>query len=177
MKEYDIFIDLDGVVAGFDEAMLSNFGVGKESMLSSAERWALINEYEAGGKEWFLDLPLKPGAIQMLEQIWNVADRHRICILSATGNQFFKHSSQKGVWCRLAGVTRFVNDLIFVPKAECKQFYANDHSILIDDNWDRCVKPFIDRGGWGIHHLHPELTMQKLRAILEGKMRHPNAER
>lgn len=167
MKDVNIFIDLDGVLAGFDEAMLTHFGVGgRDTMLTSAERWELINQREADGHDWFVELPLKIGALEMLEQIRRL--HSRVCILSATGNEFFKHRAQKELWCRQQGINKFVDDIIIVPRAECKQFYASGHSILIDDEWHRCVKPFIERGGWGILHTTPEHTMEQLRAILQG---------
>lgn len=164
-----IYIDMDGVLAGFDEHMIATFGIMKEQRLSSAERWARINEYEASGHKWFADLPIKAGALAMVRDIYKLVKAGtvgRAVILTATGNNFWVHKQQKVWWVVNSDIGSHVSDIIVVPKAECKQYYANNRSVLIDDNWDRCVEPFIERGGFGIHHLQPELTMMKLNNII-----------
>lgn len=171
-----IYIDMDGVIADYDGAMLRHFGVGEESMLTSAERWVLINDYEAAGGQWFLDLEPTVYASRLLSTVDGLKKLRgvdRVVVLSATGNDFFKHSKQKKNWLLKTGAWTLFDDVIVVPKAECKRLYANPQSLLIDDNWERCVRPFIEAGGWGIHYTDLQQCILKLDAILNGQFKHP----
>jgi 5'(3')-deoxyribonucleotidase len=178
---HTIYVDFDGVLADFDGAMLENFGVGKESMLTAERRWALINDYERNNSvrinpEWFGDLELMPDSVDLMRFLCKLRDDSegsmRLVGLTATGNDFWRHAFQKRRWAHEGIFEDFpFDEVITVPKAEVKQFYADPNAILIDDNWERCVKPFIERGGRGILHLNARLTIRKIQFILDGNFR------
>jgi 5'(3')-deoxyribonucleotidase len=156
VSEYTFYIDLDGVLADFDYAVLKNFGIIR-SQSTDEQVWASINSYDDAGGEWFYDLPVIPDAAVLLNQL----KPYKPHILTATGRDYEKAAEQKRRWCvERIGIP--LERIHTVRKSEDKAEFATPTSILIDDNLERSVQPFRAAGGISIHHTSALTTLQLL---------------
>lgn len=130
-----IFVDLDGVIASFDEPFESNYGeFGKESFKKFCDD---------GG---FLDLPLLPNAKRLIDEI----SRHdvNVEILSSLGNYNLKQvAEQKVIWLKKHNINWHPN---FTQHKGLKKKFANLTSVLIDDKLIN-VADFRENG-FGVHY-------------------------
>lgn len=64
---------------------------------------------------------------------------------------------QKQDWLLANGIYLVPN---FVEKSKYKARYATENHLLIDDNKEKCILPFRDKGGQVIHHRNAETTIE-----------------
>jgi hypothetical protein len=108
--------------------------------------------------EWF------PGGKELLDFIQNETD-WEVEILSSSGGEKF-HSevaAQKVMWLCDKGIPYKAN---IVPGRKHKTAYATPETILIDDTEDIIVN-FNAAGGVGILHKDINVTLAKLRTLLD----------
>lgn len=155
------FVDLDGVLADFEYQLLRVAGVRVHDVEDDA-MWAHVNAYDSSG-EWFLDLPLMPGA----RELWSHIRQFSPTILTATGRAGERAAEQKKAWVlKHFGITP--DRVIAVRKSEEKAAYMTvPGSILIDDNLQRCVLPWTAAGGRGIHHVNYRMTLAQVAKHLD----------
>lgn len=159
-----IYLDLDGVLVDFDTYCYRAFG--KPSWLLDHEGaiWDHIDRYECErGCNWFSDLPEMPHAQRLLTGVRAVAARtgYTIKVLTATGRNETTAGEAKRAYC----VKHFEipsEDVITVRRSIDKAAFARKGDILIDDNLERCIKPWHAAGGIAIHHHDYFLTLDQL---------------
>ena len=167
---YQIFCDLDGVLANFKKEMhrvLGSFGDTVQYSDDEYARdpkyrkrmWTSIGEYQkVHGPVIWRNLELLPDAMEL----WNYIKDKNTQILTASGQDKYDAKQQKRAW-----VTEHLGSAVrinFVVAGPLKAQYAGPHNILIDDQ-ARNIGPFNQAGGIGILHTSAASTIAKLKEL------------
>lgn len=164
-EKYIVYIDLDGVLAGFEEKLKDAFGKSREEM-SKGELWGRIKKYNEEVEPWFANLPKREDADELFQYVTNNFDN--VQILTATGKTPSDAAQQKREWVKKNyGAEVVVNT---VQSANDKAVYANPRAILIDDR-EKSIKPFIKAGGYGILHRDTTSTINKMKTLMRNLWR------
>ena len=153
-----IFLDMDGVIANFDNSYRSIFGVNCRDDPKRKNWNTFILEYNG-----FENLDIMDDGAELIEYLRNL--KLPITILSCAGKleTYAEVSHQKTVWLKKRGL----DDLprIFTHTKLDKSKHATPTSILIDDSV-QCIEPFIKAGGKGILHVNTIKTIEELEQII-----------
>lgn len=152
-----IYIDLDGVLADFEE------GVYRRTLQVN------LIDHNSWRKEVFND----PEFFKQLEPFWYAEELIDYCqsiapveILTATGDTNPELSIVgKRVWCQEhipEGIP-----INIVQDSKSKAAYATTNSVLIDDNKIKCLLPWIGAGGLSIHHVTASVTIHRLNELVK----------
>lgn len=168
---YEIFVDLDGVLADFVVGVNRALEVVHNGSVVHVEgaydtnpkyrslMWSTVARYQNdhGGELWY-ELPMMEDA----RELWTYVEPHNPQILSATGNPQYGADDQKIRW-----VSEQLGDHVVVNltrKSHEKAEYAAPHRILIDDR-KKSIGPWIEAGGIGILHKSAEKTIRQLKEL------------
>lgn len=163
MEHKRIFVDMDDVIAGFNDHYLTNFGKDLRiaGSVTDEELWANVNGYQG---DFFYDLPIMEGAQEGVH--WIKAQGYEVVYLTACPKEYYENvAQQKHDWIRLK--FEDPNSLV-VPivggknKARLLQFQGD---ILIDD-FTNNTEAWAAAGGRPIVHKHWDNTIDILRQIL-----------
>lgn len=160
IENYIVYVDLDGVLADFDAAVVDRFGKNMSDM-SKGELWGRIKNYDEKVQPWFATLPKCPDA----DILWNFLQDNfaQVQILTASGSTPRDAGKQKKEWVWKNYGYPKVN---VVGASHEKAFFADENTVLIDDR-SRSIDPFIDRGGIGILHKNARDTIATLKSMME----------
>lgn len=160
LRRFSLFVDLDGVLADFDNHFLDVHGQFFRDYRDEVAWDKLI-----AIPNFWLDLPLMPDA----KMLWEELTRHHIpiVILSSPGtHDEFRARIQKRQWVDYHFGT-------YVPivfrQRKFKQLFAAPDCVLIDD-MENTISEWNDQGGVGIHHVSAADTLRKLRVYLESQV-------
>ena len=155
-----LYLDLDGVLADFDAAFPSVFGMDHRSMADD-DMWAKINAHPS----FFRDLPLCPGAY---DAFWELADYEPI-ILTACPRTNYQHvAGQKRAWVR-EHFGPHVTVLPVMGGHNKPLFMHSEGDILVDDFRKNC-DAWEKAGGVALHHRSwPESIGAIVEAIQPGR--------
>lgn len=161
-EKWTVAIDLDGVLADFEDKVARKLGIPFESI----PRGKLWNTIEMMDKEepFFESLEKMPGA----DELMNFIQKNFVnyFILSATGYTPKDASQQKKNWvARHFGKSIVVKT---VTTSSQKAAYANPRTILIDDR-TKSTEPFAAAGGLTILHKSADQTIKELSEIIGNK--------
>lgn len=164
MDQFKLFIDLDGVLANFEQGV-QNLGISNKS----SEMWFKLSEIPNffGNLEWCVD-----GLI-----LWEFIKKYNPTVLTGLplGNWA---EPQKRDWC-----SRNLGDNVNVIccKSKEKSIKAKEHllplqtMILIDDS-DKFKSEWISQGGIFIHHTNTECTIEKFKEVIKNGVEEPKSE-
>lgn len=170
ITEYELFVDLDGVVADFAHGIrhvhIAVHGYEIEHKETQYEldpayrrlMWDTVSDYQKNGGEMWYELPLMEDAMDL----WDHVKDHNPQILTATGNPGYGAGEQKRRW-----VAEKFGDHVVVNlarKAREKAVHAGPNRILIDDKL-KAIDPWKEAGGIGILHTSAESTIAQLKAL------------
>lgn len=160
---YQIYCDLDGVLADFD-TQFKNISGGVdpkkyEDTYGSDKFWKLIG---SKGINYWSDMPL----MQDATKLWNTIKRYNPQILTAIPQSRKNATTGKHIWvAKHLGQNVKVNA---VMRSE-KQQFANAKAILIDDKLKN-IQEWEQAGGIGIHHKNANSTIAQLKRIKLNEM-------
>ena len=160
-RDVIIYVDMDGVLAAFDQAVRKKLGAETVD-LSSDKRWNIIIKYNNEEEPWFYSLPLLPDA----RTLWKFLTKNfrNVEILSATGGNAIPDAGrQKRQW--IADNFGPKVKVHTVKDGKDKAAYADYNTVLIDDR-SRAIDPFIAAGGIGIKHTSAANTIATLRVMM-----------
>jgi hypothetical protein len=148
---YQLFLDLDGVLADFDSGFFKMAGK-KPHDLPKRDMWKAI----AANKTFFEDLDLMPDGLEL----WNYVEKHNPKILTGlpTVND---GANQKKRW--VAKTISQTTEVLVVASKE-KFLHSGYGKILIDDRQDM-ITPWIAAGGIGILHTSTKNTIDILQTL------------
>lgn len=159
--QYKIYVDLDGVLVNFDEAM-ERIGFPLQTVLqdkkAKSKFWQTIGWMAKQGKPFWSTMEPMPDA----HVLWNYLQKYHIKpeILSATGH-VGNATEEKHAWVKQhLGVV----PTHLVRKSSDKAQFAAPNHILIDDR-AKSIEPWTAAGGIGILHKSAADTVAKLKEL------------
>ena len=167
IRDYVVYVDMDGVVADFTGAMEERFGFNFHTAPSRNKAWKEIQNYDQyqkkiGGKGWFYSLPKMKDADQLWEFI--TSNFSNVEILTASGSTPRDAQGQKRAWIGDAfGYEVKVN---IVGAGSEKAAFATPKTILVDDR-EKVLNPFIAAGGIGVLHTSAANSIRILKVMME----------
>lgn len=153
---YEIFVDMDGVVADFDKGFHDATGKWPKD-ISHAELKVLKKEL-VETTEFFLNL--KP--LGDASKLWNFVKKYDTKFLTATGDTMpEKAAKEKKKWIKKVIGNA---DVIVVRKLPMKAKFAHKNAILIDDR-EKALIPWKKAGGIAILHVSATDTIKQLKKL------------
>lgn len=157
MAKYQLYVDLDGVLADFDARIFDLFGMYSDDL--KLHPFVHINHIDAG-EGFFASLAKMPDA----DILWDHVKKYDPIILTAHGGQIDSAEQEKRDW-----VKKYFGDVevIAVEKGRDKWKVIDDlpNSVLIDDR-SKAIDPWRDNGGIGIHHMSAENSIWQHKRLL-----------
>ena len=162
--EYEIYVDLDGVMVDF-----AKLGLKLASFLPDddpankklrSKFWNCIGDHCKDGNTFFESMEPMPDAFVL----WEYVKPYDPTILSATGTSLKNAAVEKRNWVATHIDEPTASEAIFVENAKAKAAYAKPKAILIDDRI-KAIEPFIEAGGIGILHISAEDTIRQLKEL------------
>ncbi|AND75434.1 5'-3' deoxyribonucleotidase [Acinetobacter phage vB_AbaM_ME3] len=166
-----IYLDMDGVLVN-DLGMFEQLGKGTTTEILKAKVLGYKNKVvfplinKCIEQKLFETAPITNFGLQMFLVYvphW-LKQGIEVEILTST-MKYNSHREelerQKLSWLKAYDCKLKVN---FAKGSAEKQVFAESGSLLIDD-YDRTIKQWLEAGGHAIHHTHPQLTFEMLRAV------------
>ena len=168
LKDYKIFLDLDGVLANFSGkvAELMGFVLDEGAEISAhpqfikKKMWQYINSHD-WHTPFFYSLDKMKDADILFDYVLNEFDHKNVEILTASGTSPVDAPQQKIRWVRKHFGKFKVN---VVSKSADKAQFASPMSILVDDRM-KSIEPWISAGGTGILHVNAIKTIEVLEQL------------
>jgi hypothetical protein len=155
-----IYLDLDGVLANFDQRYEQLFGIRPSEAKSRKQHfWNNWSAFVEGGN--FASLDWQPGAVDLLSFVASLDVP--VEILSSSGGETFHDTvvAQKLKWLESKDIPYKAN---IVPGGAKKAAFAQPWHILIDDTV-HVVENYRNAGGTAILHTNSSDTINQLAAL------------
>jgi hypothetical protein len=157
---------MDGVLCDFEKKYFELFNsTAKENRSNKqwSSNWTKFVELMS-----FKDLDKHSGCDRLLNAVREYKSKgllNRVEILSSSGGEKYHQevTTQKMIWLLKNGIDYKPN---IVSGRKLKREWADENSILIDDTED-VIDSFNEAGGIGILHKDVEVTLERLKSILE----------
>ena len=151
--QYQIYCDMDGVLADFDKGYkeLTGVDLGGKHAKGDAKFWKPISD---AGSNFWLNLDWMSGG----KTLWNYIKQYNPTLLSAPSRE---NESRLGK--RLWVKNNIPGTKLILASASKKQNYSGTNKILIDDRPDN-IEQWRSKGGIGILHTNTADTLKQLQA-------------
>ena len=150
----NLFLDLDGVSADFNEWHFRRFGRDAFRNHEDDVDWKVIKE--AGN----IYADMKP--LPDFPILWEYSKKFNPIIITGIPNSIPEHANYKRSW-----IDRHMGE--HVPMIAClskeKSKFATRGSVIIDD-WPKYRKFWEDKGGIWIHHENAKSSVEQLQEIV-----------
>jgi hypothetical protein len=163
-QEYELFVDMDGVVADFEKGVSAVMGerldqerYDRDSKYRS-KMWKWVKQHAKEGGTLWEDLPMMPDG----QALWNYVKKYDPTVLTAMGNPAYGAEPQKRKWIAEKFGSRV--PVIVTRKSDEKAQYAAPNRILIDDR-EKSIGPWEAAGGIGILHKNTADTIRQLKEM------------
>lgn len=169
-SNYKIYIDIDGVLADFDQGinnMFRKMGIDdfvldnnkyEKDKEYQKKMWETLNKYQKQGNNFWLELPLMSDA----NKLWKYVQSYDPTILSSAGRDDPITMKQKKEW--VANKFGKKIPVIVTAKSSDKAKYATKKSILIDDR-QKVIDNWEKSDGIGILHTSANNTITQLKKL------------
>ena len=171
---YTISLDMDGVLANFDQLYLERSGHShKEFLTDDNGFWKAFREGEGEGKNFFADISPFPYYLNFLKDIQVIAEKsdYEIRLLSALSIHNPETLEQQAI-DKTKWVQKYLWDYgikipaVYVESSGDKKLYSGKREILIDD-LDSNISQWRQSGVIGIVHKNFNQSVQELKMVLE----------
>lgn len=155
-----LFLDLDGVMADFDAAFPSVFGLNHRDM-ADKEMWGHIN----GHPTFFLDLPPCPGALEFYHDIRHLQP---VVLTACNASNYVNVARQKREWVR----RHLGRDVTVLPVSGGvhKPLFMHARGDILIDDFRRNTEAWEMAGGRAILHRSWGVTRSALtNMVLAGR--------
>ncbi len=152
-KEFEIFVDLDGVLTNFDKGYYDLTGIDITGHhYDDKQFWEPINK---AGYDFWINLEWTDDG----KKLWNYVKKYNPQILSAPSKQ---NDSRIGKhdWVK----RELPGTHLILRSAQHKCEFASPNSILIDDN-ETNIKQWKNAGGIAIQHISADNTINELKKL------------
>lgn len=154
-----VFVDLDGVVAGFDEHYERLFGVNPKRHPEPPDFWERIAQH----KTFYRDLPVMADALDLWDGVLRF-DRHPT-VLTGVPSSLPDAAAQKRAWVA-EHLGPHVKVITCRSRDKCLHGTAGD--VLIDD-WKKYRKYWVRMGGVFILHTSAAVSLIELDQAFESQ--------
>jgi hypothetical protein len=151
----NLFMDLDGVLAAFDENVERRFGA-PPSVLGDERMWQLVNNHE----DFWIAMPLKEGAAEL----WAAALPFKPVVLTGCPRSNYEQAAaHKREW--VAG--HFGSDIkVITCLSRDKQLHLIEPGDVLVDDRVQNIKRWRKVGGVGVlYHNHEQAIREMLAAM------------
>lgn len=160
-KDFDVYVDSDGVVVDFDSYCVQHFGKPVEAFDPKSRFWQAVDHHDKNVQKFFRHMPKMADADVLLDFL--VANFRSVKILTACGYTPKDAKEQKIEWY----AEHYPSiECIVVPKSPDKAAYAKPDAFLIDDR-SKSIDPWIAAGGRGILHKSAGKTIAELMSLVK----------
>lgn len=160
-SDYEVYVDLDGVLANFAkkarEVMDVDLDTADKKTTNSFYR--ALDKYILDGNKFFQDMEMMHDAMKL----WNYVKKYDPVILSATGH-IPDAPREKRAWVTKHLGSSAGKHAEFVRRSADKAQFAKSNSVLIDDR-SKSIDPWVAAGGIGILHTSAAKTIHRLQAL------------
>ena len=166
IRDYVVYVDMDGVIADFQGAMEDRFGFNFKTAPNRNKAWKAIQRYDQDNRDksggWFYSLPKMDDA----DQLWDFVTSNfsRVEILTASGSTPRDAQGQKRAW--IGDNFGYDVKVNIVTGGSEKAAFAAPNTVLIDDR-EKVLSPFIAAGGIGVLHTSAANTIRILKVMME----------
>lgn len=153
-----LYLDMDGVLADFERKATEIFGAGWSDEVEKPN-WGKLAEYP----HWYRELPPMVDALELYDGCCKfMGDKNQVQILTALPNRAkFARAAEDKIWWAKHHISPNIR-VHFGPHAQDKQYHKqHPDDILIDDKLLN-IEQWIEKGGFGIHHIDAESSLYKL---------------
>lgn len=161
--EYEIHVDLDGVLVDFQSTAFAIAGLRPTDDPSDKalrrDFWKKIEQHVRKGGKFFEVMKPLPDAFVL----WDYIKHRKPRICSATGH-IIGAAQEKRDWVRVHLGHETANSANFVRDGRLKAQFAHAKAILIDDR-KKVLVPWIEAGGIGILHTSADRTIAQLKEM------------
>jgi beta-phosphoglucomutase-like phosphatase (HAD superfamily) len=153
-----LFLDCDGVLADFNTAMLTHFGMSFAQLKEKVgydEAWVFLRTSK---NRFYRDLPLMPGAIQFYEAVKHL--KPTILTGAHEGDGYENDKTDKVEWT----AHHFPSVPTIVCLSEEKHLFMSPGDVLVDDRlkyrhlWEAA-------GGVFVHYQTPDQALKEINRI------------
>lgn len=159
-----LFVDLDGVLVNLVKGLSKVVGDDITSAESEKFKKHYYELVDSLGHDNLVNFWENLPPTDDCMELWNSVKHLQPLILTAVTNSMASCEGKKRWVEKHLNISK---DRVFcAAKSREKQNYASPNSILIDD-YDRNIKEFKEKGGYGIHHTRTQKTLKDLDKILQ----------
>lgn len=164
-KQYKIYVDMDGVLVDFVKGIKEKIDPDYTEEKYHTDKqyrnqmWKSLQDYSKKEDFW-----LELDEMSDAQKLWDYVKQYDPEILTATGTAVKSTADQKRKW-----IANHLGSDITVNTVEASgdkgEKFAEENTILIDDNEEKSIKPWTANGGVGIVHTSAENTIKQLKKL------------
>jgi hypothetical protein len=157
ITSYQIYCDMDGVIADFEARFDHFFGMSPSEYEAKNGRRAFWNQIDNNiGVKFWVGIPWMPDG----HQLWDYIKKFNPILLSSPST-----SESSRIGKRLWVKKYLPGTKLILAYPDQKANYSGEGKILIDDRLEPNIQMWRDKGGIGIHHKSASDTISQLKEL------------
>jgi hypothetical protein len=157
ITSYQIYCDMDGVIADFEARFDHFFGMSPSEYEAKNGRRAFWNQIDNNiGVKFWVGIPWMPDG----HQLWDYIKKYNPILLSSPST-----SESSRIGKRLWAKKYMPGTKLILAFPDQKANYSGEGKILIDDRLEPNIQMWRSKGGIGIHHTSASDTISQLKEL------------
>lgn len=157
ITSYQIYCDMDGVIADFEARFDHFFGMSPSEYEAKNGRRAFWNQIDNNiGVKFWVGIPWMPDG----HQLWDYIKKYNPILLSSPST-----SESSRIGKRLWVKKYLPGTKLILAYPDQKANYSGEGKILIDDRLEPNIQMWRNKGGIGIHHTSASDTISQLKEL------------